>query len=62
MKLPLPALLAVALLFATAVPAQAGIPLAFHDSVPSWLASAHVPGLAVAVLENGKVTSIKTFG
>ncbi|MBA2684033.1 MAG: beta-lactamase family protein [Gemmatimonadaceae bacterium] len=62
MKLPLPALPAVAFLLATAVPAQPGIPLAFHDSVPAWLASAHVPGLAVAVLENGMVTSIRTFG
>ena len=41
---------------------QSRIPRTFRDSAPAWLAAAHVPALAVAVIEGGRVTSIQTFG
>ena len=50
------------LLVATPLVAQAHIPRTFADSVPVWLAAAHVPALAVGILEGGNVTSILTFG
>ncbi|HMI56657.1 MAG TPA: serine hydrolase, partial [Gemmatimonadaceae bacterium] len=50
------------LVLAAPLPAQSRIPLAFRDSAPAWLAAAHVPALAVAVIEGGRVTSIQTFG
>ena len=46
----------------SALPAQSRIPLSFRDSAPVWLAAAHVPALAVAVIEEGRITSIQTFG
>jgi CubicO group peptidase (beta-lactamase class C family) len=55
-------IVSAALLAATPLSAQSQIPLAFRDSAPAWLAAAHVPALAVAVIENGRVTSIQTFG
>jgi CubicO group peptidase (beta-lactamase class C family) len=54
--------LCFSLLLATPLLAQSRIPLDFRDSVPSWLAESHVPGLVVAVLDGGKVTSIQSFG
>jgi CubicO group peptidase (beta-lactamase class C family) len=54
--------LCTAVVIATPLPAQSRIPLDFRDSVPAWLANSHVPGLVVAVLENGKVSSIQSFG
>jgi CubicO group peptidase (beta-lactamase class C family) len=46
----------------TPLAAQSHVPLDFRDSVPAWLAESHVPGLVVAVLEGGKVSSIQSFG
>lgn len=54
--------LCAAVVLASPLRAQSSIPLTFRDSAPAWLAAAHVPALAVAVLENGRVTSIQTFG
>lgn len=54
---------ALALLVATpTLAAQSQVALAFRDSLPSWLAAAHVPGIVVAVIENGKVTTTLTSG
>jgi CubicO group peptidase (beta-lactamase class C family) len=50
------------LLLSAPLLAQSRIPLDFRDSVPSWLTESHVPGLVVAVLEGGRVTSIQSFG
>ncbi|HMI59002.1 MAG TPA: serine hydrolase domain-containing protein, partial [Gemmatimonadaceae bacterium] len=50
------------LVLAAPLPAQSHIPLTFRDSAPAWLAAAHVPALAVAVIEGSRVTSIQTFG
>ena len=41
-------------------PAQ--VSKAFLDSIPAWLGESRVPGLAVAVLENGRVATVRTFG
>ena len=38
------------------------IPLGFRDSIPAWLTQSHVPGIALAVLEGGRVRSIESFG
>ncbi|HEV7704947.1 MAG TPA: serine hydrolase domain-containing protein [Gemmatimonadaceae bacterium] len=54
--------LCAAFLLAAPLQAQSRIPLAFRDSAPTWLAAAHVPALAVAVIEGGNVTAIQTFG
>jgi len=54
--------LSATLLLALPLPAQSRIPLTFRDSVPAWLAATHVPAVAVAVIEGGKVTSIQNFG
>jgi CubicO group peptidase (beta-lactamase class C family) len=54
--------LCASLLLSTPLLAQSRIPLDFRDSVPSWLAKSHVPGLVVAVIEGGKITSIQSFG
>jgi CubicO group peptidase (beta-lactamase class C family) len=62
MKLAHLALLAAALLLATPLTAQSKVSLAFRDSLPAWLAAAHVPGIAVAVLEHGKVMSTIAVG
>ena len=35
---------------------------ALDDSIPRWMADAHVPALAIAVLDGGRVTSTRTFG
>jgi CubicO group peptidase (beta-lactamase class C family) len=51
-----------ALLFAPALIAQSKVDLTFRDSVPAWLAAAHVPGIVIAVIENGKVTHTEAFG
>ncbi|MEO7039665.1 MAG: serine hydrolase domain-containing protein [Gemmatimonadaceae bacterium] len=50
------------LIAAPALAAQSTVSLAFRDSLPSWLAATHVPGIAVAVIENGKVTTTLTSG
>jgi CubicO group peptidase (beta-lactamase class C family) len=50
------------LLLAARLPAQSRIPLTFRDSAATWLAAAHVPALAIAVIDGGKVSSIQTFG
>ena len=34
----------------------------FEDSLPAWMARAHVPGVALAILEGDKVTRTSTFG
>jgi CubicO group peptidase (beta-lactamase class C family) len=62
MKLAHLALAAATLLSATPLPAQSKVSLAFRDSLPAWLAAAHVPGIAVAVIEHGKVASTTTTG
>jgi CubicO group peptidase (beta-lactamase class C family) len=54
--------LCAALALPTSLAAQSHIPLDFRDSVPAWLAESHVPALAVAVLENGAIRSIQSFG
>lgn len=51
-----------ALLLATPLLAQSRVSLAFRDSVPAWLVASHVPGMTVAVIENGKVTLTQGFG
>jgi CubicO group peptidase (beta-lactamase class C family) len=38
------------------------VDVAFEDSLPGWMAMSHVPGVAIAVLEGGRVTVVKTFG
>ncbi|MEP6619025.1 MAG: serine hydrolase domain-containing protein [bacterium] len=51
--------------FASDAMAQASGTLASHaflDSIPAWLAQSRVPGLALATLENGRVTAVRTFG
>src|SRR5256885_4972082 len=54
--------LVVALVLASPLAAQTRIARDFRDSVPAWLAQAHVPGIAVALLENGEIISVQTFG
>ncbi len=49
-------------LVAAPLRAQSRIPLDFRDSARAWLTAAHVPALAVAVIDGGNVTSIQTFG
>jgi CubicO group peptidase (beta-lactamase class C family) len=51
-----------AFLLATPLLAQSKVSLAFRDSVPAWLAASHVPGMTVAVIENGKITFTQAFG
>ncbi|HEY8795501.1 MAG TPA: serine hydrolase domain-containing protein [Gemmatimonadaceae bacterium] len=54
--------LCAAILSASSLLAQKKVSLDFRDSIPAWLAASHVPGTVVAILENGKVTSIQAFG
>lgn len=54
--------LSAGVLVAAPLTAQSKVSLAFRDSLLAWLAAAHVPGIAVAVLERGKVTSTLTAG
>jgi len=51
-----------ALLLATPLLVQSKVSVAFRDSVRAWLAARHVPGMTVAVIENGKVTLTQAFG
>jgi CubicO group peptidase (beta-lactamase class C family) len=51
-----------ALLLAPPLLAQSKVSLAFRDSVPAWLAASHVPGMTVAIIENGKVALTQGFG
>jgi len=53
---------ALTLIAAGSAHTQSAVPLAFHDSMPAWMAAARVPGVAVAILEAGKVGAIQTFG
>ena len=58
----LTAVLCATLLSASPLLAQSKVSVGFRDSIPAWLKASHVPGAVVAVLENGKVTSIQAFG
>jgi CubicO group peptidase (beta-lactamase class C family) len=62
MKLAHLTLPASALLLAAQLAAQSTVSLAFRDSLPAWLAAAHVPAVSVAVIEHGKVTSTQAVG
>jgi CubicO group peptidase (beta-lactamase class C family) len=53
---------AFALLLASTLPAQTAIPLTFHYNMPAWMREHHVPGVAVAILENGRIRTVETFG
>jgi CubicO group peptidase (beta-lactamase class C family) len=52
----------VALFFASALPAQTTIPLTFHYNMPAWMRESRVPGVAIGVLENGRIKTVETFG
>jgi CubicO group peptidase (beta-lactamase class C family) len=54
--------LCAALTLTTPLRAQTHIPLGFVDSIPAWLAESHVPGVALAVIDGGKIRHIQTFG
>jgi CubicO group peptidase (beta-lactamase class C family) len=42
--------------------AKAKVARVFLDSVPAWMARSRVPGLAVAVLEDRRVATVRTYG
>ncbi len=45
-----------------AAPAMAAAPASLSSQVPGWMRKAHVPGIAIAKIEHGRVAWTATFG